>query len=68
MAVSNQSHVPNIGTLEHFQRAPPGRSDLGRLEPGASADLIWWSDDWEVRNVWVGGVPLTTTPGLTRSA
>jgi N-acetylglucosamine-6-phosphate deacetylase len=33
-----------------------GRADLGRLAPGASADLVWWSDDWEVRDVWVGGV------------
>ena len=35
---------------------PVGRSDLGRLEPGAYADLVWWSDDWEVREVWIGGV------------
>lgn len=33
-----------------------GRGDLGRIEPGALADLVWWSDDWEVRDVWLGGV------------
>jgi N-acetylglucosamine-6-phosphate deacetylase len=32
------------------------RPDLGRLAPGALADLVWWSDDWEVRDVWLGGV------------
>jgi len=33
------------------------RPDLGRVEPGALADLVWWSDDLEVREVWVGGQP-----------
>ena len=45
--------------LEAVTRTPAdliGRSDLGRLEPGAYADLVWWSDDWEVREVWIGGV------------
>ena len=31
------------------------RADLGRLRPGAKADLVWWSDDLEVKQVWVGG-------------
>ena len=34
-----------------------GRPDLGRIEPGALADFVWWSDDLEVRGVWVGGQP-----------
>jgi N-acetylglucosamine-6-phosphate deacetylase len=58
--------------LDAVTRTPAdlvGRPDLGRLAPGAHADLIWWSDDWEVRNVWVGGVPLTNAFGLaSRSA
>ena len=32
-----------------------GRADLGRLAPGSKADLVWWSDEMEVRQVWVGG-------------
>jgi N-acetylglucosamine-6-phosphate deacetylase len=43
-----------------------GRADLGRLAPGALADLVWWSDDWEVRDVWLGGVPAFDV--ATRSA
>jgi len=47
--------------LDAVTRTPAdlvGRPDLGRLTPGARADLVWWSDDWYVRAVWVGGVPL----------
>jgi len=33
-----------------------GRTDLGRIAPGARADLVWWSDDWTVRKTWIGGV------------
>jgi N-acetylglucosamine-6-phosphate deacetylase len=33
-----------------------GRTDLGRIGPGALADLVWWDDDWMPRRVWVGGV------------
>jgi N-acetylglucosamine-6-phosphate deacetylase len=37
------------------------REDLGRLAPGAAADLVWWGDDLEIREVWVGGVPTIAT-------
>jgi N-acetylglucosamine-6-phosphate deacetylase len=30
-------------------------SDRGRLAPGARADLVWWSDDFTVRQVWTAG-------------
>ncbi len=33
-----------------------GRTDLGRLAPGACADLVWWDDDLLPHRVWVGGV------------
>jgi N-acetylglucosamine-6-phosphate deacetylase len=55
--------------LEAVTRTPAdlvGRADLGRLAPGAQADLVWWSDDWEVRDVWIGGVPAFDV--ATRSA
>ena len=32
-----------------------GRNDLGRLEVGAPADLVWWSDDLVPLRTWVGG-------------
>jgi N-acetylglucosamine-6-phosphate deacetylase len=32
-----------------------GEPTLGRLTPGARADLIWWDDDMRPRKVWVGG-------------
>ena len=36
-----------------------GRDDLGRLQPGAHADLVWWDDDWVPRRVWIGGQEVT---------
>jgi N-acetylglucosamine-6-phosphate deacetylase len=32
-----------------------GRPDLGRLAPGAAADLVWLSPDLATRATWVGG-------------
>ncbi len=32
-----------------------GRPDLGRLAPGAAADLAWLDDDLRARRTWVGG-------------
>jgi N-acetylglucosamine-6-phosphate deacetylase len=32
-----------------------GRPDLGRLEPGAEADLLWLGDDLRARRTWVAG-------------
>lgn len=32
-----------------------GRSDLGRIEAGAAADLVWWSDDYQPLRTWIGG-------------
>lgn len=31
------------------------RADIGRLAPGALADLVWWDSQWRPRRVWVGG-------------
>ena len=31
------------------------RSDIGRIAPGALADLVWWDADWFPRRVWIGG-------------
>ncbi len=33
-----------------------GRSDLGRIAPGATADLVWLGDDLRTRATWLGGV------------
>jgi N-acetylglucosamine-6-phosphate deacetylase len=32
-----------------------GRPELGRLAPGAHADLVWLGDDLRTRGAWVGG-------------
>jgi len=43
-----------------------GRPDLGRLTPGAAADLAWLGDDLRARAVWVAGeqvYPVPTPPG-----
>ena len=39
-----------------------GRPDLGRLAPGAAADLAWLGDDLSTRATWVGGM-LVHGPG-----
>jgi N-acetylglucosamine-6-phosphate deacetylase len=39
-----------------------GRTDLGRLEPGAAADLVWWSDNLTVREVWLSGARTPYSP------
>jgi N-acetylglucosamine-6-phosphate deacetylase len=32
-----------------------GRPDLGRIAPGAAADLTWLSDDLRATATWIGG-------------
>jgi N-acetylglucosamine-6-phosphate deacetylase len=48
-----------------------GRPDLGRLTPGAAADLAWLGDDLRARAAWVAGeqvYPLPTAPGTPCAA
>lgn len=33
-----------------------GRDDLGRIEPGACADLVWWDDELRPQRTWVAGL------------
>jgi N-acetylglucosamine-6-phosphate deacetylase len=47
-----------------------GRPDLGRIAPGAAADMAWLGDDLRTRATWIGGDvayadPLTS-PGILR--
>jgi glutamine---fructose-6-phosphate transaminase (isomerizing) len=39
-----------------------GRADLGRLAPGATADLAWLSDDLDAIATWVGGTLVWPSP------
>ncbi len=39
-----------------------GRPDLGRLAPGAAADLAWLGDDLRARGTWIGGARLSGLP------
>jgi N-acetylglucosamine-6-phosphate deacetylase len=41
-----------------------GRPDLGRIAPGAAADLAWLGDDLRTRAAWVGGELMYAQPGL----
>lgn len=40
-----------------------GRSDLGRIAPGAAADLVWLDDDLHTQATWVAGALAYSAPG-----
>jgi N-acetylmuramic acid 6-phosphate etherase/N-acetylglucosamine-6-phosphate deacetylase len=39
-----------------------GVRDRGWLAPGMRADILWWSDAYEVRQVWTAGAAATAKP------
>jgi len=41
----------------HVPAEALGRDDLGRLAPGALADLVWLGPDWRAHQTWIGGRP-----------
>ena len=41
-----------------------GRPDIGRIAPGAAADLAWLGDDMRTRATWIGGEPVFVQDGL----
>jgi len=45
-----------------------GRIDLGRIAPGAAADIVWLGDDLRARATWIGGklVPVLSQPAADR--
>jgi N-acetylglucosamine-6-phosphate deacetylase len=50
--------VPPAMALEAASRVPAdllGRGDMGRIEVGAAADLVWLDDAYRARATWVGG-------------
>jgi len=60
LAVANAAGVGMglAGAVAAASRIPAdliGRPDLGRLAPGAAADLAWLGDDLRTRATWVGG-------------
>jgi N-acetylglucosamine-6-phosphate deacetylase len=51
--------VDLVTAVEAASRVPAdllGHADLGRIAPGARADLVWLGDDLAVRATWAGGV------------
>ena len=59
-AVANAVHcgVDPAVALTAASRVPAdalGRSDLGRLTPGARADVAWLDDDWRAAATWIDG-------------
>jgi N-acetylglucosamine-6-phosphate deacetylase len=50
--------VEPAAAIEAASRVPAdvlGRPDLGRIAPGAHADLVWLDDAFRARATWVGG-------------
>jgi N-acetylglucosamine-6-phosphate deacetylase len=47
-----------------------GRPELGRIAPGAAADLVWLTDELRTAAAWIGGVPVfgPASLGLPTSA
>jgi N-acetylglucosamine-6-phosphate deacetylase len=60
VAVANvtAAGVPLAAAITAATRIPAdliGRADLGRIAPGAAADLVWLGDDLRARATWVAG-------------
>lgn len=50
--------VAPAAAIEAASRVPAtvlGRDDIGRIAPGAHADLVWLGPDLRVRATWIGG-------------
>ena len=50
--------IDPVRAVEAASRVPAdllGLGDLGRLEPGARADLVWLSDRWRALATWIDG-------------
>jgi N-acetylglucosamine-6-phosphate deacetylase len=57
--------IEPVAAVEAATRVPAdllGRSDLGRLEPGARADLVWLSDAWQALATWIDGAEVWHEP------
>ncbi len=44
-----------VGSCTEVPARSLGRTDIGRLAPGAMADLVWWDDTWHPQTVWLRG-------------
>jgi N-acetylglucosamine-6-phosphate deacetylase len=44
-----------------------GRPDLGRIAPGAAADLLWLGDDMRTNATWIGGELVYSRAGQART-
>ena len=44
-----------LASVTSVPAAVLGRSELGRLAPGACADLVWWDEDHFPVRTWIGG-------------
>ena len=63
--------LPEAEVLDAASRVPAdaiGRTDLGRIEVGARADLVLWSEDFHPLRTWVDGREVTGPPDRDLSA
>jgi N-acetylglucosamine-6-phosphate deacetylase len=51
-----------LSAATHRPAEALGLANLGRIAPGARADLVWWNDDFTVRQVWTSGTPTEHRP------
>jgi N-acetylglucosamine-6-phosphate deacetylase len=71
-AVANMVHagVGLAAAITAATRIPAdliGRRDLGRIAPGAAADLVWLGDDLRTRATWVAGQMVYSATGQPAS-
>jgi N-acetylglucosamine-6-phosphate deacetylase len=60
--------LPAAAALVAATRIPAdvlGRRDIGRLERGTCADLVWWSDDLRPLRTWIGGTEVEPVEAST---
>ena len=54
--------IPPAQALHAATQVPAdalARPDLGRIEPGATADLVLWDEAWHPTRIWIAGQELT---------
>lgn len=68
IGVAVRAGVAPVTALLAATRVPAdalGATEVGRIAPGAAADLVWLDERWRTRATWVGGRRVHTDPEVS---